>query len=419
MKRLNLIFALALVLTFCTSAFAQQTYSFRRVVFGDPNVSFTQLLGINNNDVIAGYHNFQQNMGFTLVLPTSFTSENFPNSMMTQVIGINNRLTTDGFYVDNAGKTHGFFRTSDGRFTTVDYPGAQIATSFNQLLSQNDNYQASGYYSNSIGNTTPDIPYTYDEVGGVFHVIMIPGAVGGAQATGINNSGVTCGFFIDANQVNHGWIIFNGVFMPLDVPGATFTQALGLNNRGKVVGTFTDAAGQSHGFVYTIGTASFQTIDAPDSNGTTIVNGINDAGKLVGFYGTAPINTGFVATPSAPASEGSSEGPEAQDYSASQQTSPIAIDRRSPPATDDGVVRDPSARQPNATDGVSATSDLSTLPPVNSPVAVHREIAPTSNGVVLDPPVHSPIAVTRDVAPIAGGIVVDPPVNSPTAVNGR
>ena len=31
---------------------------------------------------------------------------------------------------------------------------------------------------------------------------------------------------------------------------------------------------------------------------STIVNGINDTGKLVGFYGAAPINTGFVATPS-------------------------------------------------------------------------------------------------------------------------
>ncbi|MFZ0794247.1 MAG: hypothetical protein WAM65_10770 [Candidatus Korobacteraceae bacterium] len=311
MKRLNLIFALALVLTFCTSAFAQQTYSFRKVVFGDPNVSFTQLLGINNSDVIAGYQNFNQNQGFTLVLPTAFTTENFPNSMMTQVIGINNLLTTDGFYVDNAGLTHGFFRTSDGRFTTVDYPGAQIATSFNQLLSQNDYYQAAGYYSNSIDNTTPDVPYTYDEVGGVFHVITIPGAVGGAQATGINNSGVTCGFFIDANGVNHGWLINRGIFMPLDIPGSTFTQALGLNNSGKVVGTFTDAAGLSHGFVYTIGTARFVTIDAPNGVGSTIVNGINDNGTLVGFYGTAPINTGFVATPLGVQPLTSGAGPEA------------------------------------------------------------------------------------------------------------
>ena len=431
MKRLNFIFAFALLLTFCTSAFAQQTYSFRKVAFGDPNVSFTQLLGINNSGVIAGYHNFQQNQGFTLVLPNSFSSENFPNSMMTQVIGINNKMTTDGFYVDNSGITHGFFRTSNGKFTTVDYPGAQIATEFNQLLSQNDNFQAAGYYSNSIANTTPDIPYTYDEVGGVFHVIMIPAAVGGAQATGINNSGVTCGFYIDVNQVNHGWIIFNGVFMPLDVPGSTFTQALGLNNRGQVVGAFTDAGGQTHGFVYTIGTASFQTIDAPDSNGTTIVNGINDAGKLVGFYGTAPINTGFVATPTAPSASLSGDGADAQQDQASQQVNPVAIDRRSPPATSDGVVLDPpvrkthavsggsataddsvngpSARRPNATNGASATADGIVIdPPVTSPVAISHRVPPTTDGIV---------AVTPDVAPTAGGIIiVDPPVNTPTAV---
>ena len=43
---------------------------------------------------------------------------------------------------------------------------------------------------------------------------------------------------------------------------------------------------------------SFVTVDDPNGVGTTIVNGINDDGKLVGFYGTAPINTGFVASPS-------------------------------------------------------------------------------------------------------------------------
>jgi probable HAF family extracellular repeat protein len=293
MKRLNLIFALALVVTFCTSAFAQQTYSFRKVAFGDPNVSFTQLLGINNNGVIAGYHNFQQNQGFTLVLPNSFTGENFPNSMMTQVIGINNTLTTSGFYVDQSNVTHGFYHTSNGTFTNVDFPG----TAFNQLLSQNDDQQASGYYSLSNNNTTPDFPYIYDEVGGVFEIINIPGAVGGAQATGINNSHVVCGFFIDQNNVNHGWLLNRGVLLQLDFPGSTFTQALGLNNNGQVVGDYMDAAGLTHGFLYTVSSNQFASIDDPGGVGTTIVNGINDHADLVGFYGTAPINRGFVALP--------------------------------------------------------------------------------------------------------------------------
>ena len=56
------------------------------------------------------------------MLPNQFTAENYPNSMMTQVIGINNSVTTDGFYVDQAGVTHGFYHTSNGIFTSVDYP---------------------------------------------------------------------------------------------------------------------------------------------------------------------------------------------------------------------------------------------------------------------------------------------------------
>ena len=291
MKRTVITLAFALLL--CTSMFAQ-SYSFQNVIYpGDPTGPFTQLLGINNNNVIAGYHNFNSNKGFTLVLPNSFTAENYPNSAMTQVIGINNSLTTDGFYVDASGITHGFYHTSNGTYTTVDFPGAR----FNQLLGQNDLHQASGYYSLSIDNTTPDFPYIYDEIGGIFEVITIPGAVGGAQATGINNSQAKCGFFIDNTGANHGWLLNAGVFLQLDFPGSTGTQALGLNNTGKVVGFYNDAAGQTHGFVYSISNAQYVSVDDPNGVGTTIVNGINDAGKLVGFYGTAPINLGFVATP--------------------------------------------------------------------------------------------------------------------------
>jgi hypothetical protein len=39
-------------------------------------------------------------------------------------------------------------------------------------------------------------------------------------------------------------------------------------------------------------------VDDPSGVGTTNVNGINDRGMLVGFFGTSPIVSGFVATPS-------------------------------------------------------------------------------------------------------------------------
>jgi len=293
MKRFHLVLALAFALTVCSSAWAQ-SYSFLTVSNpGDPNSPFTQLLGINNSNTIAGYHNFFSNQGFTLALPAHFTAENYPNSMMTQVIGINNSLTTDGFYVDQGSVTHGFYHTSNGTYTNVDFPGS----AFNQLLGQNDLHQASGYYSMSTNNTTPDFPYVYDEVGGVFQVIYIPGAVGGAQATGINNSQAVCGFFIDSQNVNHGFLLNGGIFLQLDFPGSTFTQALGLNNTGQVVGDYMDAAGLTHGFVYTISSGQYASVDDPNGVGMTVVNGTNDAGVLVGFYGTNPISSGFVAMP--------------------------------------------------------------------------------------------------------------------------
>ena len=75
--------------------------------------TFTQLLGINKSGTIAGYFGSgadaaHPNKGFVLNLPNQFTSENFPNSAQTQVIGIDDRGDTDGFYIDAMGTTHGF-----------------------------------------------------------------------------------------------------------------------------------------------------------------------------------------------------------------------------------------------------------------------------------------------------------------------
>jgi len=288
MKRFTIALTFALLL--CTSMWGQAAYSFQTVNY--PGDTFTQLLGINNSLLIAGYHNFNQNSGFTFRLPVQFVTENYPMSMMTQVIGINNTGTTDGFYVDNNGVTHGF-TDINGTFATVDYPG----TAFNQLLGQNDMGQASGYFSMSQNNSTPDTPYVYNELGGgVFQTIFIPAAVGGAQATGINNSQQISGFYIDSAGVNHGFLLNFGLLVTLDAPGSTFTQALGLNNKGQVVGDYMDQGGLTHGFVWT-SAGGFTIIDDPAGIGTTVVNGINDLGTLVGFYGTAPINSGFVAFP--------------------------------------------------------------------------------------------------------------------------
>ena len=290
MKLKQLALSLGVAALLSLPAFAQ-TYNFQTINY--PGDTFTQLLGINNSDIIAGYHGASINLGFTYSLPTNkFTSEDYPGSKQTQVIGINNTHNkTAGFYI-LGGKTIGF-TDAQGTFTSVAFPKKP----FNQLLSQNDEGQAAGYYSTTTSGSGPDTAYVYDEDGGVFEVFTIPGSTS-AQATGINNSSSVCGFYIDSNGLSHGWLEVYGHFTVLDAPGATGgTQALGLNNNGLVVGSYVDSSGNSHGFVYKISKASFTTVDDPDGMGTTIVNGINDDGVLVGFYGTAPLNSGFVAVP--------------------------------------------------------------------------------------------------------------------------
>ena len=54
-----------------------------------------------------------------------------------------------------------------------------------------------------------------------------------------------------------------------------------------MVGSYTDSA-DTHGFVYSISAGSFATADDPHGVDTTVMNGINDNGVLVGFYGTSP-----------------------------------------------------------------------------------------------------------------------------------
>lgn len=289
MKLKNLTLSLGAAVLLCMSTAFAQTYNYQTINY--PGDTFTQLLGINDSNQIAGYHGVSTNKGFTYDLATStFTSENYPGSQQTQVTGINTPGKTSGFYILH-NKTIGF-TDYQGTFVSVAYPKKP----FNQLLGQNDYAQAAGYYSTKADGSGPDTAYVYDEDGGIFEVFEIPASVS-AQATGINNSENVCGFYIDANQVNHGWLQFGGHFVVLDYPGSAGTQALGLNNQGAVVGSWTDNSGNTHGFVYTVSSGTFTSVDDPSGIGSTIVNGINDNGVLVGFYGTSPTNSGFVATP--------------------------------------------------------------------------------------------------------------------------
>jgi hypothetical protein len=291
MRRTSIVFGLGIaVVFFGIPASADPLYSFQTVIDpGDP--AFTQLLGINDSSIIAGYFGdgtIVPNNGFTLALPNTFTPENFPGSAQTQVVGINAGGETVGFWIDGGGVNHGFTDVGN-TFTSVD---STLTTTVTQLLGVNASGLAAGYYTDGFGNFQP---FTWQS--GTFTPVPVPGLVS-AQATDVNNAGWIAGFNQTSPTTSEGFLDVGGTFTLLEFPGSVFTQALGLNNDGQVVGDYVDAGGAMHGFVYNVAGSSYASIDDPNGVGTTTINGINDLGQLVGFYVDANLNTdGFVATP--------------------------------------------------------------------------------------------------------------------------
>jgi uncharacterized membrane protein len=118
----------------------------------------------------------------------------------TVAFGINDKGETVGNYLDpGVGRFKGFFRSSKGKFTTFEVPGA-IRT---------------------IGE-------------------------------GINNEGTIVGVYVnEADGSIHGFVLRNGIFTTVDVPDAVETQVFSINSKGEIVGLYVDAADVEHGFLGT------------------------------------------------------------------------------------------------------------------------------------------------------------------------
>ena len=114
------------------------------------------------------------------------------------------------------------------------------------------------------------------------------------QLLGINNRGDVAGFYTGRGGVTRGFLLgAHGHLTRLTVPGASSTMAFGVNDQREVVGTYMTGSGskaKSFGFVWSRH-FGFRTVNDPHGRGATTLNGINDAGDLVGFYTDAKGNT--------------------------------------------------------------------------------------------------------------------------------
>jgi hypothetical protein len=257
------------------------------------DLTFNQLLGINDSNVIAGYYGIgsktHPNKGYTLTSPygqTDYTNENFPGSFQTQVTGINNSGNTCGFWVDKKGNSHGWTNIA-GTFTSWDDPSG-IGTT--QFLGINDHSLVVGFYVDGSGLNHG---FTLNLANSMFAEVDPPSGGSNLQATGINDMNDVTGFYTTGSGAVESFILKMKTFHSYAYPGSTNTTALGLNEKDEMVGAYVDSSNAMHGFTLTnpIKKPAWQSIDDPNGVGTTTVNGINTAGDLVGFYVDSSGNT--------------------------------------------------------------------------------------------------------------------------------
>lgn len=235
----------------------------------------------------------------------AFTLIDFPGVVGTDMFGINagataadqllvgianpNSSTTDGFVLGVTTKG-GIVRET---FGAVDAP---IGITHWGLTAINNSGQVVGYGIDSVGAAL-----SYELISGNYTAVNVPfpGAVD-TEAWAINNSGDIVGSW-DMGGTNPvaslvGFELSGGTYTNLPTPSlAGWVIPYDINNEGEIVGAYSDGF---YGFLLHNGT--YTTVQVPGSFETQVY-GINDFGDMVGIY--CPTEA-CVTTPDDPGTEG-------------------------------------------------------------------------------------------------------------------
>lgn len=251
-----------------------------------PGATRTVASGIDDGGQIVGsYDDSAGTHGFVL-REGKFTTIDFPGAVWTTALGIGTRGEIVGAYKmrgEPAVALHGFLRTIAGRFERIASPPhkytiAQRILPDGTILGcrHDDDFGASmkgivlsahsrseteafasmhngatrdlrrivGLYNYAPGDRSA--AYVIDD--GTFKPLVVPGSTANS-AWDVNLAGEVVGSYRDSTGV-HGFVLIADGFVPLDVPKAAMTRGLGINASGAVVGSF-DAGGRTYGFLAT------------------------------------------------------------------------------------------------------------------------------------------------------------------------
>jgi hypothetical protein len=183
-----------------------------------------------------------------------------------------------GTYVDSSFTSHGFQRTPDGTFTTVDYPGAST-----EVLAINPAGAIVGDFCN-LSTCYHGFLRTPD---GTFTDINANAGI----AMAINPAGVITGFVYNGTG-GYLWSP-DGSFTTFNPPDSQYTSPFAINPAGTITGYY--CAAGCHGFVRSPD-GTITSFDPPGSV-FSVPLAINPAGVITGFFYSASGTHGFVYRP--------------------------------------------------------------------------------------------------------------------------
>jgi uncharacterized membrane protein len=267
---------------------SERAFSFKTIDV--PGAAATSPSGINaRGDIVGSYVDGTGSHGYVL-RDGEFTTIDFRDAAGTVVagtgaagIGPSGEIVGTYTVVGEPGvNVHGYLLTKQGEFVAVNYPGhtnmiAQrilpdgtilgcrhdddIMGSMKGVVITRSGSEEIGLFASMANGATPDhrrIVGLYRNMAanrnsgfliddGDFTPLVVPGSTG-TTAWDMNQAGEIVGVYTKAGV--HGFVLRDEVYVPVDFPGATATRAFGINARGDVVGSYV-ADGKTHGFLAT------------------------------------------------------------------------------------------------------------------------------------------------------------------------
>lgn len=265
-------------------AAVQRRFDFRTVEVR--TAKRTVASGIDDGGQIVGYYDDSAGTHGFVLRDDRFATIDFPGAVFTIALGIGAHGEIVGTYRMRGEPTvnfHGFLRTGDGRFERIDSPPHKntiaqrilpdgtilgcrhdddFGASMKGAVLSGHNYSETQALASMHNGATPDLrrivglynyspgdrsaAYVIDD--GKFKPLVVPGS-SATSAWDVNPAGDVVGSYRDSIGV-HGFILTAEGFTSLNVPKAAMTRVFGINTSGAVVGSF-DAGGRTYGFLAT------------------------------------------------------------------------------------------------------------------------------------------------------------------------